>query len=163
MVEQLMTFWSSTWQALRLPVSNDLGLKVCAAYAQAQRHYHTQQHLMECLQLWQETQHLAQYSGEIAVALWFHDAVYEPFAANNERQSAAWALEVLQQAGADRAIQARVDESTNDIQHGLFPKTLRNTSAEKFAACDCCFVRWVPFCSGYCWRLRIQSAVWKKL
>ena len=42
-----------------------------------QRHYHSTQHLAECLHGFETVRHLAQRPAEVALALWFHDAVYE--------------------------------------------------------------------------------------
>ena len=72
------------------------------------RHYHTQQHLAECLDLLEEVFHLAAHPGAVAIALWFHDAVYVPQAQDNEARSAQWAGEALHAAGADPATIAQV-------------------------------------------------------
>src|SRR5678809_692845 len=58
------------------------------AYAEPHRCYHTQQHIAECLEEFDEARHLARDPVAIELALWFHDAVYNPRAADNEEQSA---------------------------------------------------------------------------
>jgi predicted metal-dependent HD superfamily phosphohydrolase len=58
------------------------------AYAEPHRHYHTQQHIAECLTEFDEARHLIQQPIAVELALWFHDAVYDPKAADNEEQSA---------------------------------------------------------------------------
>ena len=101
--------WATAWQSLALADTGAaLRDELWAAYAQPQRHYHTQQHLSECLALWQQLQAHAQHPGEVALALWFHDAVYEVKASDNERRSADWALRALLAAGADAAMAQRV-------------------------------------------------------
>ncbi len=51
---------------------------------------------------------LARHPGEVEVALWFHDAVYNPRGSANEHASAEWAVRVLTAAGASPAILKRV-------------------------------------------------------
>lgn len=107
--------WQRTWQALGLTAPADLQQRLLAAWAEPQRHYHTQQHLAECLGqldcVWEQ----AQRPGEVAVALWFHDAVYDIKAGDNELRSADWAARVLQDSGAPESCWRRV--------HGLIMAT----------------------------------------
>lgn len=72
-----------TWQALH------------TAWCEPQRRYHTLEHLGECLQHLRLLQAHAQDLPVLAMALWFHDAVYDPRASDNEARSAAWAAEAL--------------------------------------------------------------------
>jgi predicted metal-dependent HD superfamily phosphohydrolase len=69
------------------------------AYAQPQRHYHNQQHIAECLAEFDGARHLLQEPDAVEMALWFHDAVYDPKASDNEEQSAALARRCLETAG----------------------------------------------------------------
>ena len=63
--------------------------RLTKAYAEPHRHYHTQQHIAECLTEFDEARHLASHAAAVELALWFHDAVYDPKASDNEEQSAA--------------------------------------------------------------------------
>ncbi len=84
---------------------------------------HTPQHLGECLDLWRRDAALAQHPGEVAVALWFHDAVYEHGRADNETASADWAAQVLRDAGADGESARRVHAMVMATRHDQLPVT----------------------------------------
>ena len=84
----------------RLSLSGDASVwhaRLLGCYAETQREYHTLQHLEECLLLLDD----AKATGLIAkpdiieMALWFHDAVYDPQGSDNEEFSAQMALEAL--------------------------------------------------------------------
>ena len=100
--------WTEDWTRLDLTGEPALLNRLLASHAGPGRHYHTPQHLSECLTLFDEVAHLADHPGEAAIALWFHDAIYVPRAPDNEARSAAWAAEALRAAGADQAVAARV-------------------------------------------------------
>jgi len=99
--------WIRDWASLGLAGDTAVLEQLLASYAQPQRHYHTLQHLAECLGLFGEVAHLARRPGEAALALWFHDAIYLPREAGNEERSAAWAGDALHAAGADQAVITR--------------------------------------------------------
>lgn len=62
--------------------------ELIAAYSEKQRAYHTVQHLYECLSLMEAVQYELNDPYAVALALWFHDAVYDPEAKDNELKSA---------------------------------------------------------------------------
>jgi predicted metal-dependent HD superfamily phosphohydrolase len=90
--------WMPLWQRIDA-VGNAAAwhARLLAAYSEPHRAYHTLQHLEECLQVFDE----AKASGWmkrpdlIEVALWFHDAVYDPKGSENETLSARMAVEAL--------------------------------------------------------------------
>lgn len=71
--------------------------EVIAAWQQAHRHYHSPQHLAECLLLFDtpEIQTALQHPPEVEMALWFHDLIYDPKATDNEERSADSARRLL--------------------------------------------------------------------
>ena len=87
------------------------------AWSEPQRHYHDQRHLRECLALWTRWRGHCPRAGEVAVALWFHDAIYDPQASSNELNSAAWAARSLVRAGADSDAAQRVHDLVMATQH----------------------------------------------
>jgi predicted metal-dependent HD superfamily phosphohydrolase len=78
--------------------------RLTAAYAEAHRHYHNQQHIAECLAQFDAARHLARDPIAVELALWFHDAVYDPRKADNEEQSAALAKRCLAELGLGDAL-----------------------------------------------------------
>lgn len=92
-----------------------------AAYAEPQRHYHTLQHLGECLALFDGARTLADRPHEVELALWFHDAVYEVKRHDNEQRSADWAREALRDAGVGGDAAQRVHDLVMATRHTAVP------------------------------------------
>lgn len=95
--------WLATWAALNLAPPTGLCEQLLRAWDEPQRHYHTQQHLSECLTLFDTLRAHAEQPADIELALWFHDAVYDVQAHDNEARSAHWASEALAAGGVDPA------------------------------------------------------------
>ena len=68
-------------------------------YSEPGRHYHNRDHIAGCLQLLNTYAHLAEHSDHIALAIWFHDAIYDTHSVDNEEQSAALAKTWLTKCG----------------------------------------------------------------
>lgn len=120
--------WFSTWEALGAAPGDTNALRalfaeICAAYNEAPRHYHTLQHLTECLSLLDRSRGLAQHPQEVAIALWFHDAVYQMTAHDNEARSANWASSALRQFGIDATVADRVHALIMATRHQHLPST----------------------------------------
>jgi predicted metal-dependent HD superfamily phosphohydrolase len=77
-----------------------------AAWSEPHRHYHNLTHLSECLR--ELDAQAAPDKAIVELALWFHDAVYNPRAADNEEQSAELAKQCLQESGASAGSSQRV-------------------------------------------------------
>lgn len=101
--------WQRLWQELGAdPVPAGLFNQLVAAYSEQQRHYHTLQHLREGLAHLDAAASLAQHPAEVELALWFHDAVYDPQRADNEERSAEWAWRSVLAAGCAEEVAQRV-------------------------------------------------------
>ena len=124
MNERLTSSWSRCWAALGAAGSGDaLMQRLIAAYAEPQRYYHTQQHLAERLSLFDRYRSHAQEPGEVEMVLWFHDAIYDVFAADNEARSADWAETALKQAGVDAQRVATIQRLILITRHDALPTT----------------------------------------
>lgn len=87
--------WLATWQALGTTADEGLFAKLIASYSEPHRRYHTVRHLEECFEKLDEIRFLAEHPAEVELALWFHDAVYDPRRHDNEARSAEWVKSVL--------------------------------------------------------------------
>ena len=98
--------WQQVWLTLAPTHSAPDLHRVLHAYAEPQRHYHTVQHLHECLSWWQRCQTMMQRPAEVALALFYHDVVYDPKRSDNELKSAQLMLnhlhELLPQESTER-------------------------------------------------------------
>lgn len=153
------------WQALLQTLgaqtadASALHTALLGAYAAPSRHYHTQQHLRHCLeQLWQYRS-LATRADEVAIGLWFHDAVYNPHNGDNEARSAFWAEQALAALGIAPTIINRVvgmilatqqHASTSDVDTALLldlDLSILASPAAEFAAYEQAIAQeyaWVP-------------------
>ncbi|GAB3665082.1 HD domain-containing protein [Ramlibacter alkalitolerans] len=101
--------WQRLWRELGAdPVPNGLYNQLVAAYSEPHRHYHTLQHLRACLAHLQAAASLAPHPAEVELALWFHDAIYDPRCGDNEERSAQWAWRSILAAGCGEDVAQRV-------------------------------------------------------
>ncbi|MCH7351948.1 metal-dependent hydrolase [Acinetobacter sp. NIPH 1958] len=91
-MQQYLTVLEKSWfelhQYYHFSEPQKIFNKLIAAYSEKQRAYHTLQHLYECLVLLESIRADLNDSPAVALALWFHDAVYDPQAKDNELKSA---------------------------------------------------------------------------
>ena len=77
-------------------------------YTEPHRHYHNPRHISECLAEFDSARHLAAQPVAVELAIWFHDAIYDTHAADNEEQSALLADRCLTEAGSDSEVRLAV-------------------------------------------------------
>ena len=114
----LIDRWDDDWADLGTPPPEARTLaELLDRYAEPQRAYHTLQHLGECFAALDSSRGLAERPGEVAIALWFHDGIYDSHASDNEARSAAWAEEVILAAGGGREARSRVRDLILATRH----------------------------------------------
>jgi predicted metal-dependent HD superfamily phosphohydrolase len=113
--------WLATWAALNLAPPTGLCEQLLRAWHEPQRHYHTLQHLNECLALFDTLRALAEQPADIELALWFHDTVYDVQGHDNEARSAHWATGALAAGGVDAARCQRVHDLIMATCHTALP------------------------------------------
>jgi len=118
----LRASWADAWRSIGVANANPALLdELLARYDEPQRAYHTRQHLAECLQHVDRERAHAEHPGEVALALWFHDAIYDLDRHDNEARSADWARQALRDAGAAPEIAERVHALVMATCHDAAP------------------------------------------
>jgi predicted metal-dependent HD superfamily phosphohydrolase len=131
--EHIMTIsldrWQATWEKLGLATPGEtLFETLIQRYSEPHRKYHTTRHLEECFARLSELENRAEHLGELELALWFHDAVYDVRRSDNEERSAASAGKYLRNANASAEVIHRIHslilgtcrhEPTSDIDAAI--------------------------------------------
>ena len=108
--------WFTLWQ--RLNASGDASSvyeDLLSRYSEPGRAYHTLAHIEDCLAEFAGVPERETNLDAIEFALWFHDAVYDTQAKDNEERSAALAREVIRSA--------TLPDSFGDLATGLILAT----------------------------------------
>ena len=88
-----------------------------AAYSAPDRHYHTLEHLAEMFRVASRLLSITDDPSAVQLAVWFHDAVYDPRAADNEARSAELVGTLLGPLGVPRAELERVARLVHATAH----------------------------------------------
>jgi predicted metal-dependent HD superfamily phosphohydrolase len=100
--------WRATCRELGLADCDREHAKILRSWKSWGRHYHTVGHLRACLAECEGARSLAARPAEVAMALWFHDAIYRTWRADNESRSAEWAARFLSEHGASAEVVSNV-------------------------------------------------------
>jgi predicted metal-dependent HD superfamily phosphohydrolase len=126
-----LAHWSALWNALNLRGDPQAWhSRLIAAYSEPHRHYYNLEHLAECLAVFDRLRSHATNPQLVAFALWFHDAVYDPRAGDNEERSTELAGSCLR----DAAMAAEHVQQVEDLI--LATKGHQPTSADAQLVCD---------------------------
>ena len=79
--------FAAAWRAVGANYDN-ASAWLADRYTEHHRAYHDAEHIAECLAWFDRVRDLAERPAELQVALFFHDAIYEPLASDNEARSA---------------------------------------------------------------------------
>ncbi|AMO21873.1 hypothetical protein GCM10027034_21070 [Ramlibacter solisilvae] len=114
--------WRALWIELGARQPDEaLHQRLVACWSEKHRRYHTLQHLLEIFELFVQVRTDARRPAEIGLALWFHDAFYDPRREDNEERSAEWARDSVRQAGLPEDIAQRVYELVMATRHEALP------------------------------------------
>ena len=168
---QLALRWAALWRDAGGPGDGAaLGDELIAAWSRPERAYHTVDHLAACLDHLGRDRALARDHAAISLGLWFHDAVYDPRAGDNELRSAEWARSALAMIGAALAervaglvLATRHDGTPTDDDARLLvviDLAILGADEDNFAAYEAAVRReyaWVPEADFRSGRARILS------
>lgn len=115
--------WFELMRAFGFGANEETFDSLRAAYSEKHRHYHTGEHVQACLRHLDSCVMRADEPKEIELALWFHDAIYEPLSSNNERKSADWAAAFLAANLATPEVAARVHRLIMVTEHNAATMT----------------------------------------
>lgn len=101
--------WEALWRRLGAPRAPEgAHAELVAAYGAPHRHYHTLEHLAECLALAEEWRGEFARADEACLALWAHDVVWSPALPDAEARSADWVQARMREGGLTNAAAGRV-------------------------------------------------------
>lgn len=114
-------------------LSEEARARLIGIYTGPDRHYHDLRHIRAMLALAEE--HAGDISDREAVdaAIWFHDAVYDTHRADNEPESAKFAMELLAGAVAEERLNFITAMIRASAKHGI-PDSMLGGAAK-----DCAF------------------------
>jgi predicted metal-dependent HD superfamily phosphohydrolase len=114
--------WRHAWRGAGAQRIDDaLRDVLITSYQEPHRGYHTLQHLRECLALLPRLASEAERPAEVALALWFHDAIHDPARHDNEQRSAGWARCAAWAAGAPDEVAQRLHALVMATRHAVKP------------------------------------------
>ncbi len=119
------------WQEflLRLHAGNvsrertEIGRELATRYAEPHRRYHTITHILQCLHEFHEISQMAEHPAELEMAIFFHDAVYNAKAMDNEEQSARLASEAGEKMNLPQESIERIVRLIEGTKIGKVPAT----------------------------------------
>ena len=123
LVAALRPHWDAAWSDIGVAPRADLYGEVAGRYLDTGRAYHTLRHLQECFALFETARSLCPHPGEVGLALWFHDAIYNPRSRESEALSGALAEKLLKEAGASAEVVERVRELILATRHEAIPQS----------------------------------------
>jgi predicted metal-dependent HD superfamily phosphohydrolase len=104
--------------------------RLLAAWQESHRDYHGLRHLAECLEAIDTLGGPAPQMAVVELAVWFHDAVFDPRARDNEERSAAWLQEFAQGAGIPVGTAGRAADLVRSTAHRTGVERLRGRDAD---------------------------------
>ena len=113
--------WRETWALVGHPAPSAPLADLVARYGERHRAYHDLGHVLACLGHAAEVRGRLEHPGCVELALWFHDAVYDPRGSDNEARSAELASRLLAGAASEEVL-SHVGELVLATRHPSRPE-----------------------------------------
>ncbi|QJX00958.1 HD domain-containing protein [Frigoriglobus tundricola] len=96
-LESMQKAWLHVLEAYRVAPADAFPVfdVLVAAYTARERHYHNLEHLGEMFKVVERLAGIVEDPNALRLAIWFHDAVYDARAKDNERRSGELAVDLL--------------------------------------------------------------------
>lgn len=101
--------FAALWNAAALRDAPPVFAQLEQAYREPARAYHNLAHIEHMLAEFGSQRALAEWPEAVELAIWFHDAVYDSRAKDNEERSAALAHDILVKAGTNMRLCSAVE------------------------------------------------------
>src|SRR5262249_50306091 len=115
--------FSDTWRDLarryncKMPSAQAVLDELLGAYSEPNRHYHAIEHIASLLRQMEDHKHAIVDRDAVALAVLFHDVIYDPLRHDNEEKSATLARERLAWIGFPREVVAKVERYIHATTH----------------------------------------------
>lgn len=99
--KSLSPIWEKLFSSLTSNIegSEKLFNKLCTKYEEPHRYYRNLDHLYRLFKLFEQVKDLVKYPNSLALAIFFHDVIYQPKNSDNELQSAEFLKQELSEIG----------------------------------------------------------------
>ena len=108
------------------PKQEVIFLELCRKYSERNRFYHIPYHLLHCLNELDSAKPLIQNATEVEFALWFHDAIYDTKAKDNEEKAAELAYKSCKQLQLPENFANNVSKLVLATKHNFIPEDLES-------------------------------------
>lgn len=127
--ETLRLYWACSMATAAAASSSGAIDELLQRWGEPHRAYHTTQHLQEALDLLStwctggsgSTRCASNWPSALALALFFHDAIYDPHRADNEEASAQLARSMLGPVGVPEEMLSAIDRLIDVTRHAAMP------------------------------------------
>ena len=128
-LESMQKGWVRTLDAYRVTPADAYPAfdVLVAAYTAPDRFYHNLEHLTEVFRVVERLSATVEDPNALALAVWFHDAVYDSRAGDNEKRSAELAVDLLGPIGVPASDVERVVRMIWATAHAADPPADRDT------------------------------------
>lgn len=121
-LRELGNRWFELCKRLKAKEDSLIFRKIIEDYSNPRRKYHTLEHIYHCLKEFDEVRSLAENSDALEIAIWFHDAIYQPGSNDNEEKSEELASRYLELMALPDKFKRQVKRLILATKHNYIPE-----------------------------------------